>query len=83
MPRFSVPYSAGYAFSWLLERLPGNSPFLTRSLVHVAEDWWCRTDHAADKLGYRAGKDWRTAVREALADLATHQPRRLPLTQEV
>lgn len=80
LPRFSVPYPAGYAFGWLMERLPGNSPFLTRSLVYVAEDWWCRTDRAADKLGYRASKDWRTAVRETLA---TRQPRRLPLTQEV
>ncbi|MDH2389257.1 MULTISPECIES: NAD-dependent epimerase/dehydratase family protein [Streptomyces] len=73
-PRFSVPYRAGYAFGQLMEALhpvlPGSSPFLTRSLVHVAEDWHCPNDHAARKLGYAPAKNWRTAVRETLAALA-------------
>ncbi|WP_327372527.1 NAD(P)-dependent oxidoreductase [Streptomyces sp. NBC_01216] len=71
LPRFSVPYRAGYAFGRLMEALhpvlPGRSPFLTRSLVHVAEDWYCVGDRAAEKLGYVPVKDWRTAVRETLA----------------
>jgi hypothetical protein len=72
-PWYSVPYPAGRAFGWLMERmhpvLPGSSPFLTRSLVHLARDWFCPGDYAAKKLGYEPGKDWRTATREALTEL--------------
>ena len=72
-PLYSVPYSAGYAFAWLMEKLhpilPGSSPFLTRSIVHLSEDWLCTTDYARQKLGYVPHKNWRTAVREALAEL--------------
>jgi nucleoside-diphosphate-sugar epimerase len=72
-PLFSVPHSLGYPFAWLMEALhpvlPGSSPFLTRSLVHVAEDWYCATDRAHDKLGYVPTKDWRVAAQEAVAEL--------------
>jgi len=72
-PLYSVPYAAGHAFGWLMEKLhpvsPGTSPFLTRSIVHLSEDWLCPSDYAEKKLGYVARKDWRTAVREHLADL--------------
>ncbi|MHB1084063.1 MAG: NAD-dependent epimerase/dehydratase family protein [Thiobacillus sp.] len=71
-PVYSVPYPAGYAFGWLMETLypvlPG-SPFLTRSVVHLCEDWVCPTDYATRKLGYVPVKDWRTTIREHLADL--------------
>lgn len=72
-PLYSVPYPAGYAFGWLMETLkpvmPGSSPFLTRSIVHLCENWVCPNDYARRKLGYAPGKDWRTAIREHLADL--------------
>ncbi len=72
-PLYSVPYPAGYAFGWLMETLkpvmPGSSPFLTRSIVHLCENWVCPNDYARRKLGYTPEKDWRTAVREHLADL--------------
>ncbi len=72
-PRYSVPYPVGYAFGRLMEAshriLPGSSPFLTRSIVHLCEDWICPSDYARKKLGYRPRKDWRTAVDEHLADL--------------
>ncbi len=72
-PLFSVPYPAGYAFAWLMEKLhpvlPGSSPFLTRSIVHLSEDWLCPNDDAQRKLGYVPRKDWRTTVHEHLADL--------------
>ena len=72
-PLYSVPYPAGYAFGWLMERLnpvmPGSSPFLTRSIVHLCEDWYCANDYAHRKLGYTPKKDWRVVVREHLADL--------------
>lgn len=71
-PLYGVPYSAGYAFGWLMEKLhplvPGH-PFLTRSIVHLCEDWVCPSDYAARKLGYVPKKDWRAAIREHLADL--------------
>lgn len=72
-PLYSVPYPAGYAFGWLMETLtpilPGASPFLTRAIVHLCENWICPSDHARRKLGYTPKKDWRTAAREHLADL--------------
>ena len=49
--------------------LPGSSPFLTRSLVHVSEDWLCPSDYAGRKLGYAPRKDWRAAVLEDLVAL--------------
>ena len=72
-PWYSVPYSAGYAFAWLMEKLhpilPGSAPFLTRSVVHVTESWVCPTEYARARLGYVPRKDWRVAVSEALAEL--------------
>lgn len=74
MPLYSVPYPAGYRFGWLMEMLkpvlPGTSPFLTRSVVHLCENWLCATDYARNKLGYSPAQDWRSAVREHLAALA-------------
>ncbi len=73
MPLYSVPYPAGYAFGWLMETLkpilPGSSPFLTRSIVHLCEDWVCPNDYAQRKLGYVPEKSWQIAVREHVADL--------------
>jgi nucleoside-diphosphate-sugar epimerase len=83
-PFYDVPYPAGYAFGWLMETLhpilPGSSPFLTRSIVYLAEDWLCSTSYATRKLGYVPRKDWRVAIRESLADLEQHGPW-LPLAQ--
>jgi 2-alkyl-3-oxoalkanoate reductase len=75
LPWFGVSPAVAHAFAWLMEKLhpvlPGRAPFLTRSLVHVAADWMCSTEHARSKLGYVARKDWRTAASEALAELAS------------
>jgi len=72
-PLYSVPYPAGYAFAWLMEKLfpliPGKAPFLTRSIVHLAEDWWCDGDYAKQKLGYQPQKGWQVAMDEALKEL--------------
>ena len=59
----------GHALKALHPILPGSSPFLTRSIVHLSEDWLCSNDYARQKLGYIAQKDWRAAVREHLAEL--------------
>ena len=72
LPHFSVPYPVGYLFGWMLETLnpvlPGY-PFLTRSIVHLSEEWLAPNDYAKTKLGYRPRKDWRSAVREHLAEI--------------
>lgn len=74
-PLFSVPYPVGHLFAWLMETLfpmlPGKSPFLTRSIVHLAEEWVCDTEYAKIKLGYCPQKDWTTAMDEALDELKT------------
>lgn len=75
-PLFSVPYPLGYTFAWLMEKLfpimPGKAPFLTRSVVHLAEQWICDTQYAQNKIGYVAQKDWRSAMDEALTELKTN-----------
>jgi nucleoside-diphosphate-sugar epimerase len=72
-PHYRVPYSAGYAFGWLMESihplLPVKAPFLTRSFVRLCEDWYCPNTYALDKLGYVAKKDWRKAIDEQIQDL--------------
>lgn len=72
-PRYSMPYRTGYAFGWLMKTLkpvmPGKSPFLTRSIVHLCGNWVCPSDYARNKLGWLPKKDWRPVVREPLADL--------------
>jgi nucleoside-diphosphate-sugar epimerase len=72
-PWYSVPYPVGHAFGGVMEALhpllPGASPFLTRSIVYLARDWYCPNTYASAKLGYVPAKDWQTATREALAEL--------------
>lgn len=84
-PMFSVPYPAGYLFGWLMEKLfpllPGKAPFLTRSIVHLSEEWLCDSQYAKEKLGYQAKKDWKTALDEALDELETMGYPWLPLSQ--
>ncbi|MCB1167419.1 MAG: NAD(P)H-binding protein [Leptospiraceae bacterium] len=68
-PWFSVPYFTGYVFGWLMEKLaiiPDATPFLTRSLVYVAEERICSTEYASEKLGFVAAKSWKEAVRETI-----------------
>lgn len=76
-PWFSVPYPLGYAFAWLMEKLfpamPGKAPFLTRSVVHLAESWVCDIQYAQHKINFVAEKDWRIALDEALDELKRKQ----------
>ncbi len=71
-PHYSVPYPLAYAFGWLMERAPwlyGGEPFLTRAIVHLAENWVASGTEAETKLGYRPTKNWRVAVRQHLSAL--------------
>ncbi|GHC46404.1 NAD-dependent epimerase/dehydratase family protein [Neogemmobacter tilapiae] len=67
-PLLHAPYWSGYVFGRLMEALPTPTPFLTRSIVHVSEDWNCPIDHARDALGYAPKGDWRQAVAESVAE---------------
>jgi nucleoside-diphosphate-sugar epimerase len=73
-PRISVPQGAGFAAGRMMESLPtvlpGRSPFLTRSIVHLCDDWYCSTEKAGSTLGYRPEEDWRSALAPQLAELA-------------
>lgn len=75
-PLYSVPFPAGYLFAWLMETLfpllPGKAPFLTRAIVHLAEDWYCTNEYAKQTLGYQPQKSWQTAMDEALDELKEH-----------
>jgi len=75
LPWFSVPYWLGYAFGASMESLypllPGKAPFLTRSIVHLAEEWLADTRYAQQKLGFTPQGNWRLALNEALASLKT------------
>ena len=85
-PLFSVPYTVGYLFGWLMETLfpilPGKAPFLTRSIVHLSEEWLCDTQYAKQKLGYYPEKDWEIALQEALGELEEMGYPWLPLSQK-
>jgi len=69
-PAYSVPLGAAHGFGALMEAmhpiLPGRAPFLTRSLVHVGEDWHMSTTKAASILGFAPRDDWRDAVEAQL-----------------
>lgn len=73
-PWFSVPYAAGYAFGRLMEALHpllgGRAPFLTRAIVHIAEDWHTPSTYAGERLGYVPQVDWRQAIAESVEELS-------------
>ena len=84
-PHYSVPYTMGYLFALLMEKLypilPGKAPFLTRSIVYLAEHRICNTQYAEKKLGYRAQKHWKVAIDEAIAELKQQNYPWTPLSQ--
>lgn len=75
VPLYNVSYRAGYGFAWLMETLqpvlPGSSPFLTRSIIHLSQNWICAHQYARTKLGYQPKQNWRTEVRRQLEQLAS------------
>jgi hypothetical protein len=70
-PMFSVPYAAADVLArlceWTNPVVPGPAPFLTRSTVHLARDWYCPDERATALLGYAPAGEWRPAVRAALS----------------
>jgi nucleoside-diphosphate-sugar epimerase len=75
-PHFSVPFPAGYAFAWLMEKLNPVvpwEPLVVRSIIHLLEETHADNDAAAERLGYRPRVDWRTAIRAQLAEMAWRQ----------
>ena len=68
-PRYSVPRRAAMAFARVMEAAhpltPARAPFLTRSLVHVAQNWHAETA-AATRLGIEPTTAWQDAVLESI-----------------
>lgn len=84
-PHYDVPFSVGYSVAWWMEKLHpisrASSPFLTRSIVYLAENRPSSVSRAKDKLGYSPSMDWRIGVRESLDDLRDHGYPWWPLAQ--
>ncbi len=68
LPLFYAPYWSGYVFGRIMERVPTSTPFLTRSLVHVSEDWNTSIDRARRVLGFEPRSDWRAAVSATVSE---------------
>lgn len=73
LPKFSVPFSAGYAFAWLMEKLypltGANAPFLARSIIRLSHDWYCPSDYLFQKTGFRAQQNWQDVLNAALTEI--------------
>lgn len=86
-PLYSVPFFIGHGFAWLMEKmfpvLPGKAPFLTRSIVHLADDWYSNGEYAQKKLGYCAKESWQDAIDEALEELQQKGDEWPPLMQKI
>lgn len=71
LPHYSVPLSGAYAFGWLMETLhlilPGQ-PLLTQPIAYLGEDHYAPNTNAKKLLGYQPQIDWKTAIRQQLAD---------------
>lgn len=85
VPKLSVPHQLGFAAGRVMEGLPpilpGRSPFLTRSIVHLCDDWACRTERARAVLGYEAKQPWKDALAPQLSALAAEGFPWPPLSQ--
>lgn len=68
LPLASAPYWSGYVFGRLMEALPTRTPFLTRSLVRVSEDWNTPITRAERVLGFVPKGSWRQAVTASVAE---------------
>lgn len=66
IPFFSVPYWFAYLFAYISEiiaNVSGTTPFLSRALVHLSENW--QSDNKFIKnLGFESKDDWKLVVKE-------------------
>ena len=62
---FRAPYRIGWGFAWLMEKIsylhPG-SPFLTRSIIRLANNWDIDNSDAKQLVGYNPVSDWKEAI---------------------
>ena len=77
-PHFSVPFTAGYAFAWLMEKMDPLvpwEPLVVRSIIHLLEETHADNTAATERLGYVPQVDWRMAIRRQVAEMAWRQRR--------
>ncbi len=71
-PFIPVPYAVGFAFGAfceLLSNLGLGSPFLARSIVHLASEWVTDNKEAMNKLNYAPSTDWQEVAKEQIQQL--------------
>lgn len=85
-PHYYVSRAVAYQFARLMEALcplhPGD-PFLTRSIVLLAEDWYAPSNLARERLGYIPQYHWQEAVKYQLQDMKTKGYAKTPMVDVV
>lgn len=79
MPHFGVPFAIAYPFARLMELMDAFvpwEPLVTRSIIHLIEETGATNGRATRILGYEPRIDWKSAVRDQMAEMKT---RRAPM----
>jgi hypothetical protein len=66
-PLFSVPYWFAYLFAFICEwfaNFTGTTPFLSRALVHLGENWKADNQYINENLNFRSTDDWKAILEE-------------------
>lgn len=76
LPHFGVPFTAAYAFAWLMETIDPLvpwEPLITRSIVHLLEETGATNAKAERLLGYQPSHSWQEAIRKQVAEMQARQ----------
>lgn len=85
-PHFNVPFSAAYAFGWLMEKLDlllPWEPLIVRSVVHLLENTGASNKKVSALLGYRPRHDWRDAIDLQLLEMQRKQVHAMSMARPI
>jgi len=71
-PLFSIPRWFAYMFASAAEifgNATNTSPFISRAIVHLAENWETDNLYAIKELGYSPVDDWRSVLKDHVSHL--------------